>query len=831
MCTYHSRPAFQATCTTMAVALLTMMILVSILWTSVAGPLLGAEKVHLAPKGTVVAYGQNGDYTFPAPRDYQSVRLQVSMRMDSPQCAGSAHVLRIKLNGKTVNGAVDRSNARLLNKPLTGKTARGVDLPWVQGGVWRVVYAPDFQIVDSPKAGSNHLPGVSAYRLVLDVTDMVQRGQDNKLHLEYLAGTMNLRRYFPQTNPSLDLVLEELALDFSQEPALGSSGRPEEKFHADRLMAQPPATVDVARAVSVQPGGGLKIDLPGMPVTLVSRFSYQGGGFNVLSPDGPAQGQPEWKVSVARTGQEATVNAAAKEYRLRRRIRFAGDHLEVTDRLTNLTAETIGLAFDNQLVGSAGAILDAWLGGNPDPAVTTVDKLENSSVFVAGRESGCGLLAVDDVYRIQSVLYYKQGAGARSETFALGPNDTYELKWNLYPVRRPDYYDFINLARRDLGVNFTVPGGFQFGLGAPNDEQYRRIAHERGLKFMSSGVWSDPGAKTRYYHGEHMLQATALQQRLRERCQVIRRVLPDVKTLIYIHAFINLDPAGPQKHPDARITNEDGRQYEHAGYTKTCGLPCLYYYPALNPENSYFQAMKRVIDMCLDKDKIGADGIYWDELDWISTKYTFDRWDGHSALLDDQHRVKRKMAYVHLVSMAAKVKLIEYIRGKGGLLIGNSVATSDTLSRLHFPRFVETAAGWYPARAHLYSPISLGDHLTVKDFPGLLDDIRAKLMWGSLYYYYSTPKQPYATITQRMFPFTPVELHRGWLLGKERIITAVPGTFTFGDNEPVRVFWYDAAGKLTDRRGQERVEGSRRLVRLALEDKEMAVIEKAGAIK
>ena len=51
-------------------------------------------------------------------------------------------------------------------------------------------------------------------------------------------------------------------------------------------------------------------------------------------------------------------------------------------------------------------------------------------------------------------------------------------------------------------------------------------------------------------------------------------------------------------------------------------------------------------------------------------------------------------------------------------------------------------------------------------------------MWGSLYYYYSTPKQPYATITH--VPFTPVELHRGcWA---RRIITAVPA-FTFGDNE------------------------------------------------
>ena len=378
-------------------------------------------------------------------------------------------------------------------------------------------------------------------------------------------------------------------------------------------------------------------------------------------------------------------------------------------------------------------------------------------------------------------------------------------------------------------MNFTIPGGFQFGLGAASDDAYLAMAEQRGLKFMASGVWDDHGAKVPYYHGEHMLQATALQHRLRQRCDIIRRVLPQVKSLIYIHAFINTDPDGPRKHPDARITHEDGTPYENKTYTQQCGIPFFYNYPALEPENSYVQAMKRVIDMCLDRDKIGADGIYWDELDWISTKYTFDRWDGHSAILDAQYRIRKKMACVHLLSLSAKVNLIQYIHAKGGILIGNSVATSDTLTRLHFPRFVETGAEWYPARSHLYSPISLGDHLTVKDFSGLLDDIRAKLMWGTVYYYYAVPKQPYGTITQHMFPFTPVELHRGWLIGKERIITAVPGTFTLGDLCQARVYWYDATGILTNRQGDQRIEGNRRLIRLALGEKEMAVIERVKA--
>ncbi|MGE5531654.1 MAG: hypothetical protein ACM3VW_06020, partial [Bacteroidota bacterium] len=347
-----------------------------------------------------------------------------------------------------------------------------------------------------------------------------------------------------------------------------------------------------------------------------------------------------------------------------------------------------------------------------------------------------------------------------------------------------------------------------------------------GLRFMSSPVWFNSKGPIKCYHGEHMLQATDLQQQLRDNCVKIGRAIPDVKSLIYIHAYINTDPEGPAKHPDAKITLPDGTQYENKSYTESCGVPFLYNYPAKDPDNSYLPAMKRVIDMVLDKDKIGADGVYWDEMDMISNKYTYDRWDGHSAELDDQHRIKAKRSSVHLLSLSAKAELIKYIFDKGGLLIGNSAPTNETLTKFHFPRFVETAAEWYPARAHLYTPISLGDHMTVKDFPGLLRDIRDKLMWGSVYYYYAAPKQPYPTITQHMFPFTPVELHHGWLVGKERVLTAVPGTFTLGDAAPVTIYWYDADGKLTDKQGEQRVEKGKRLVRLALGDKEMAVIER-----
>jgi hypothetical protein len=799
------------------------MMLLAVMALAAGAAAVAAPTVELSPPGTVVPYGKTADYAIKAPTGYQSVRLTLAIRMDSPKCSGSTHSLRLKVNGKPVYAALDRSHVRLLNKPLTVKMASGLEVPWAREGDWRVVYAPDFQIVGTEAAGGMRIMD-SPYEFVLDVTNLITPGADNTLTVEHLGEAMRLRTFFAEFNPTLDFVLGKLQVEFSADPPVGGRPADSEVFSADRLMVQPPATVKVRDVVRVSPGGGMTVKLAGLPLQVQSRFSYQGGGFNTLAATGRPEGQPEWRVQVKPATDRTVILGTAREYTLERTVRFVGDHVEVADKLTNLTGEAIGLAFDNRLVTPGGEITTAWLGGNPDPASNVNAGLENTTVFVQGGASGCGLLAQDDVYRIQALMTWEQGAGLRSDSFALAPRDTYTLRWSLYPVARADYYDFINLARRDLDVNFTVPGGFQFGLGAATDEAAREIVAQRGLKFMSSGVWFDHAGAVKCYHGEHMLQATALRENLRERCAMVRRALPDVKSLIYIHAFLNTDPEGPKKHPDALLTLADGSQFVNPGYTASYGIPFRYNYPALNPENSYVAAMKRVIDMCLDRDQIGADGIYWDELDWISTKYTYDRWDGHSAELDEQYRIKAKRSYIHLVARDAKVALIEYIRSKGGLLIANTVPTSETLTKLHFPRFVETAGGWFPARAHLYTPLSLGDHLTVKSFPTLIGDIRQKLMWASLYYYYATPKQPYPTITQHMFPFTPVELHRGWLLGKERLLTAVPGTFTLGDTQPARVYWYDAAGKLTDKQGEQRVAQGRRLIRLALGEGEMAAI-------
>ena len=53
---------------------------------------------------------------------------------------------------------------------------------------------------------------------------------------------------------------------------------------------------------------------------------------------------------------------------------------------------------------------------------------------------------------------------------------------------------------------------------------------------------------------------------------------------------------------------------------------------------------------------------------------------------------------------------------------------------------------------------------------------------------------PYRTLTYYMFPFTPIELHEGYVIGEERIITAKSGLYGWRDASGHRIHVFDEFG-------------------------------------
>ena len=66
------------------------------------------------------------------------------------------------------------------------------------------------------------------------------------------------------------------------------------------------------------------------------------------------------------------------------------------------------------------------------------------------------------------------------------------------------------------------------------------------------------------------------------------------------------------------------------------------------------------------------------------------------------------------------------------------------------------------------------------------------------YWYFDQIVTTEPTLTSVMFPITPIELGRGYIIGRERILTNTSGLFGWGDDSQFDVAVFDQRGKRTD---------------------------------
>jgi hypothetical protein len=75
-----------------------------------------------------------------------------------------------------------------------------------------------------------------------------------------------------------------------------------------------------------------------------------------------------------------------------------------------------------------------------------------------------------------------------------------------------------------------------------------------------------------------------------------------------------------------------------------------------------------------------------------------------------------------------------------------------------------------------------------------------------------------------MFPFTPIELHSGVLIGEERILTNRSGIFGWGDKARVKVYAYDEGGRAVQLEPDIVSDDKQTLVKLRLPPRYVAAI-------
>ena len=605
------------------------------------------------------------------------------------------------------------------------------------------------------------------------------------------------------------------------------------------VSALPPPLEPISYKFQLCESGGFKILIDRRAFPVESSFSFPQGGANtlVVTPaKGKRQCEASWEVLARKLGtKEYRVRAQGEYYAVERNIRLHPEHITVCDTITNLTDKDVGIILDNYVAADSKQFPTAYAGGVK--GMSSRPALHNPTAFMARKDLGLGLVAIDDVYVTQGKVYRDPTrCGISDDMFGLAPKASYTMKWNIYLKRSDDYFDFINAVRDDLGLSGrTVKANFMFMPRRTPPSQHSMDVLRP--KYVSIGCLSkcadDPGISI---EGVEFIDFPKERALIRKTVAETRKKYPDVYLMFHIaHSLYATNK--PERYADSRVIDENGKQvvysknrtYLENYFSKKnldAGWDWWIFYPTR--DNSMGKTMLHAVDVMMDE--MGVTGVWADGLMAIfSANFTYDRWDGHTVEIDPKtNTIKRKFASLHLLSQDLIMDYCKKITAKGGVVVCDSGPGTLTFAR-------EAAVAAYPVesgndmecrKTHLAPfPMALG-YPNFKPEPKVYNDMLDKLRWGVLYYYYHGPLDR-AGLLARMYPITIQEIHSGFVKGRERLVTADAGAYGWLADKDLHVVQLcDGRGRLVPHRFLTTVDRSGVRTDLALKENEMAVLQK-----
>ena len=668
------------------------------------------------------------------------------------------------------------------------------------------------------------------------------------------------------------LTEEEIAKRFKVGARRLSLAEPFEPIRAVAAIRQGNTVVGVGKS------GGVRIDVEGEPCVVASSFSYPGAAIRHNSLGSLAgSDEPEWSPAVRQTSPRTVeMRAVGAFYSLKRTVRLAPGKVHFEDSLTNLREEPTAIIVENRLVVP-----------EPFQESFTVGGAENPTVFLRRQEGGLGVLMEDNVSRLQwepGLGLPANRAKFRLGNFALDAKETYTFRWSVYLLDKDDdYFDFINRVRRDWNTNFTLDGPFEFFdvnakaalLDDPAALRADLARKSRRIIALSTWLDYDPGSCDRVWSREEY------KQHMRKALRAFRQVDPTIKVVGSIETdWVTLYPekipggdrlpqAVPgEPRPSGRLTLEqtqiiddadlpwkDSVKRDAAGtlelelYVRG-GKPqtALSVFPAVG--NYQYEFLMEQVKFLLDE--VGLDGFYIDEFSqgWRGGRIrTCEGWDGHSVDVDPRTgEIERKYVDCSLAGVQARLDLCKYALDRGKTVVANTYATAREEQALPVQRFSETWGSFDPFavedgvepppcvecfRGHLATPIGLGiadedrgDRVARR----LMKTVITYLRHGMVYYHYFLRDVPeeqgeYGAVNH-MFPIAPTRPHKGWIEGKERIVTCVSGGYVWRGPDRPTVHLFGMDGREREQKFPVRRVGREWWVEVRLSDwAEVAVIE------
>lgn len=489
---------------------------------------------------------------------------------------------------------------------------------------------------------------------------------------------------------------------------------------------------------------------------------------------------------------------SSRFYEHSRRIERKDEAIIVFDTFKNTSEEDVPV-MQLHSWAAGGEIQEVWIRGLRVSA-GSYHVPANPTTYAQTEKAGIGLVALNDEFRVHVVnAYLKKRAELADKSFVLKVKGTYTAEWAIVPVAAPapssrdggirtGFWNFINATRRLMDVNFTLPYQFAFidCRRGCTDEHISSFVRNKDAHFVSPMMLTKMDRSTSFLEkGDHATYTKWFEQ--------FRRVIPDVIVAPYFHCFLDPTEANVERFKSDRTLNSDGVQGDYGGkhsYLKEF-LPTL--------SNGIGREFSKVVDKYFE---LGASGIYWDEFEGSSSEYHYpdpvnaSGWDGVSG---DIHpttlKLLRKKSSVPLVSQDYCVRLAKRIMTKCPL-IANGMPVTRTVAALKIQRFNETGQITHCAKTLLYSPIALGDHLTERSELDAYQLMLAALDFGCVYNWYPAHVvATHKTLASYMFPITPMELHEGYIIGKERIVTKKSGLYGWGDASEHEVHVFNEKGE------------------------------------
>ena len=777
-----------------------------------------AADIAVVPEGTRIPPGQTASFEFGnVPQHDTTVTLEITARMDFRSLSGSTMFMRMKLNGRPIKAAKSRTVPRLSNRPLISPVAPNLPSTWCDGDHWRLLYAPDFEVAETRAFYVG-----DPYTYILDVTDLINPASESRLEITNTASKHS--RVFADGGGSIVVKSAVVRTRPGQSPTMAVSA----DIKPVTNNGQPGAGPAPYRGV-LYAGGGFTVTVGDTTWAFSTGMSYPNAGLNRLVPDAEVDrsGQPDWSVRVEAGADGGTVSAAGSDYTLRRTVRFTARKVAIADTVTNDGDAPLGLLVRHDLGLEGRSAAQVRIAGNPDPSIDDYHAPGNPSVHVALGDTGLGMICEDTVFRNQARLFFENDpprAGVRTDMLHLPSGGSCTLEWSVYPVASRDYYDFVNLVRADWDSNFTVEGPWAFFdpdtiIAQPVDE-LRAHFDRLGINYACyCGGWVDrKHDKKKIGFGTGVMDPywSDFRRRLKEATAKLRVARPDIKVLVYYDTQRDTSDGGEERFRDSWLTGKNGGQFT----TNWGGVYSLTRSVVATLDNSFGKAMLGLVDRYLDE--MGIDGLYWDEMEctgYGAPLLTHNVPDGYSCILDPKtYTIVRTVGNTALLGETHRLAVIDRVRERGGTLMGNGPALTRDLLHRRVQRMVEVQHNdYWSYQGDLGTPLGYASWRT--DFGNWIRALKmARLLVGTRYTYEHE-------ISPYVFPFTPVELHYGYLLGRERIITLHSGSYGWQDDAGLVVcHQFDREGKRRSVSWPTVLRGGTTKTAIELDEDEVAVL-------